>query len=77
MRATVAAIEQGEDINSKALSIGRHITVKITCYLLKQDKSECYENMAVLAMLRQAVGRGGEIGSSLWQTSSFNYDTEQ
>eukprot|EP00957_Ditylum_brightwellii_P177739 13538913-Ditylum_brightwellii.AAC.1 len=58
MRATVAVIEQGEDICSETLSVGRHITVEITCYLLKQDKCECYENRAVLAMLRQAVGRG-------------------
>ena len=77
MRATVAAIERGEDVCSKTLSVGRHITVEITRYLLKQDKSECYENRAVLAMLRQAVGRGGEIGSFVWQTSSFNHDTEQ
>eukprot|EP00957_Ditylum_brightwellii_P104406 7951783-Ditylum_brightwellii.AAC.1 len=77
MRATVAAIEQGEEVSSKTLSVERHITVKITHYLLKQDKSECYENRAVLAMLRQAVGRGGEIDSSVWRTSSFNYDTEQ
>eukprot|EP00957_Ditylum_brightwellii_P100636 7670626-Ditylum_brightwellii.AAC.1 len=28
-------------------------------------------------MLRQAVGRGSEIGSSMWRTSSFNHDTEQ
>eukprot|EP00957_Ditylum_brightwellii_P176587 13449480-Ditylum_brightwellii.AAC.1 len=77
MRATVAVIEQGEGVCSKALSVGRHITVEITRYLLKQDKSECYKNMAVLAILRQAVGRGDDIGSSVWQTSSFNYDTEQ
>eukprot|EP00957_Ditylum_brightwellii_P051213 3882531-Ditylum_brightwellii.AAC.1 len=77
MRAAVAAIEQVEEVNSKTLSVGKHITVEITCYLLKQDKSKCYENRAVLAMLRQAVGRGREIGSSVWHTSSFNYDTEQ
>eukprot|EP00957_Ditylum_brightwellii_P104722 7980956-Ditylum_brightwellii.AAC.1 len=46
MCATVAAIELGEDICSKALSVGGHITVEITHYLLKQDKSECYENRA-------------------------------
>eukprot|EP00957_Ditylum_brightwellii_P099086 7546713-Ditylum_brightwellii.AAC.1 len=69
MRVTVAAIEGREDINSKTLNVGRHITVEITCYLLKQDKSECYKNRAVLVMLRQAVGRGGEIGSSVWWTS--------
>eukprot|EP00957_Ditylum_brightwellii_P160606 12226582-Ditylum_brightwellii.AAC.1 len=61
MCATVAAIEQGEDVYSKTLSVGRHITVEITCYLLKQDKSESYESREVLVMLRQAVGRGGEI----------------
>eukprot|EP00957_Ditylum_brightwellii_P179362 13664114-Ditylum_brightwellii.AAC.2 len=27
--------------------------------------------------LKQAVGRSGEIGSSMQQTSSFNYNTEQ
>eukprot|EP00957_Ditylum_brightwellii_P011708 884510-Ditylum_brightwellii.AAC.1 len=41
------------------------------------NKSECYENRAVMAMLRQALGRGGEIGSSVWWTSSFNHDTKQ
>eukprot|EP00957_Ditylum_brightwellii_P194034 14777550-Ditylum_brightwellii.AAC.1 len=77
MHTTVAAIEQGEDVSSKTLSVERHITVKITRYFLKQDKSECYKNRVVFAMLRQAVGRGGEIGSSVWRTSSFNHDTEQ
>eukprot|EP00957_Ditylum_brightwellii_P162710 12390373-Ditylum_brightwellii.AAC.1 len=61
MHATVAAIEQGEEANSKSLSVRRHITVEITHYLLKQDNSECYDNRAMLAMLSQAVGRGGEI----------------
>eukprot|EP00957_Ditylum_brightwellii_P071582 5442696-Ditylum_brightwellii.AAC.1 len=61
MHATIAAIEQGEDVSSETLSVGRHITVEITTYPLKQDKSECHENRAVLAMLKQAVGRGGEI----------------
>eukprot|EP00957_Ditylum_brightwellii_P187884 14305637-Ditylum_brightwellii.AAC.1 len=58
MCTTVAVIEQGEDIYSKTLSVGRHITIEITRYLLKQDKSECYESWTELAMLRQAVGRG-------------------
>eukprot|EP00957_Ditylum_brightwellii_P042349 3206452-Ditylum_brightwellii.AAC.1 len=65
MSATVASIEHDEEENSETLSVGRHITVEITHYLLKQDKSECYENRAVLARLRQAVGGGGEIGSSV------------
>eukprot|EP00957_Ditylum_brightwellii_P100435 7655648-Ditylum_brightwellii.AAC.1 len=65
MHATVTAIEQGKEIYSKTLNVGRNITVEITRYLLKQDKYECYESRAVLAMLRQAVGRGDEIGSSV------------
>ena len=28
-------------------------------------------------MLRQAVGHGGEVGSSIWKSCSFNHDTEQ
>jgi hypothetical protein len=77
MRATVAAIERGEQVNKKTLSVGRQIIIYVTRHLLKQDKAESYENRAVLAILRQAVGRGGEIGSSVWCTSSFNLDTEQ
>eukprot|EP00957_Ditylum_brightwellii_P196568 14977306-Ditylum_brightwellii.AAC.1 len=30
-----------------------------------------------LAVGRQAVGCGGKVGSSIWKTCSFNYDTEQ
>eukprot|EP00957_Ditylum_brightwellii_P025170 1905255-Ditylum_brightwellii.AAC.1 len=61
MRATVAAIERGEQVNKKILSVGRQIIIYVTRHLLKQDKAESYEKRAVLAILRQAVGRGGEI----------------
>eukprot|EP00957_Ditylum_brightwellii_P061204 4644117-Ditylum_brightwellii.AAC.1 len=62
MCAYVAAIEKGLPVVKKTVGI--------------ENTPGGFENCAVLTALRQAVGHGGEIGSSIWHTHSWNDDTE-
>eukprot|EP00957_Ditylum_brightwellii_P063823 4843272-Ditylum_brightwellii.AAC.1 len=43
----------------------------------EDPKHEAYKSQAVLSVLRQAVERGGKVGSSIWKTCSFDHDTEK
>eukprot|EP00957_Ditylum_brightwellii_P009248 699719-Ditylum_brightwellii.AAC.1 len=45
-------------------------------HLISENTPDGFENCVVLTALRQAVGRGGKIGSSIWHTCSWNDDTE-
>eukprot|EP00957_Ditylum_brightwellii_P178792 13619113-Ditylum_brightwellii.AAC.1 len=77
MRCFVAAIEHGETVCKKTLAVGKALIIGMCKHLMSLNIPEAYESQAVLSILRQAVGRVGKVGSSIWKTCFFNHDTEQ
>ena len=68
MRASVAAIKRGESINKKTRAIRRKMMKGIILHVLKKNNTaDAYEDRLVLAMLRSAVGRSGEVSTANWK----------
>eukprot|EP00957_Ditylum_brightwellii_P083388 6338879-Ditylum_brightwellii.AAC.1 len=44
-------------------------------HFIKFDTADGYENHAVLTALRKAVGRGGKVRSTIWQSCYWNHNT--
>ena len=76
MRAYCKAIEKGESVTSDTLPVVRENIIAMNRHFIQKDDPGSFEKQAVLTALRQAVGRGGEIGTSIWKTCSWNIETE-
>jgi uncharacterized protein YihD (DUF1040 family) len=69
VRGIVAAIKRGESIGEKTEGIHRELLMDLTKCLLKNNTCDAIEARAVLVMLYHAVGRGGEVSTSNWDTA--------
>ena len=69
VRGIVAAIKRGESIGERTEGIHRELLMEIADSLLKKNTRESIESRAVLVMLYHAVGRGGEVSTSNWDTA--------
>lgn len=67
------AIKNGEKVSKKNVGLARKILLAMLLHLLKYS-DEGYEERAVLAMLYHAVGRGGEIASTTWESAEWDED---
>ena len=77
MRASVAAIKRGESVNKKTRAIRRKMMKEIIIFLLKKNNNAAaYEDRFVLAMLRSAVGRSGEVSTVNWKFAHWCDEAE-
>mmetsp|Transcript_12653 Transcript_12653/g.18593 ORF Transcript_12653/g.18593 Transcript_12653/m.18593 type:complete len:184 (-) Transcript_12653:11-562(-) len=77
MRATAAAIARGDIVAEKAVGVARQTIIEMSKHLMDQaDESLGYEERAVLTTLYHAVGRGGEVSASTWDSSYWELDRE-
>eukprot|EP00957_Ditylum_brightwellii_P148990 11343798-Ditylum_brightwellii.AAC.1 len=76
MRTYVGAISKGLAVVKKTVYVGCKAVIAINKHFIKCDSADGYENRVVLTALRQAVGRGGNVGSTIWQSCYWNHDTK-
>eukprot|EP00957_Ditylum_brightwellii_P039301 2973202-Ditylum_brightwellii.AAC.1 len=76
MCAHDCAIDKGLPVMKKTVGVGGSIIINMNKHLISENTPDGFENCALLTALRQAMGRGCEIGSSIWHTYSWNEDTE-
>ena len=69
IRGKVEAICRGDSIGERIEGIHRELLIDIAEALLKRNTSESIQGRAVLVMLYHAVGRGGEVSTSNWNTA--------
>jgi hypothetical protein len=69
MRARVAAIARGEPVENRTVGIHRDLIIKICDQLLEEGTVAAMEERAILTTLYHAVGRGGEVSTSNWDTA--------
>jgi hypothetical protein len=69
IRGKVEAICRGDSIGERTEGIHRELLIDIAEALLKRNTSESIQGRAVLVMLYHAVGRGGEVSTSNWNTA--------
>ncbi|EJK44324.1 hypothetical protein THAOC_37144, partial [Thalassiosira oceanica] len=75
MKATVECIKRGGRVTKKAVGMSTEALKSTALFLLKQDnKSLGYEDRAILVTLYHAVGRGGEVDSSTWESAQYDTD---
>jgi hypothetical protein len=70
-KLSVAAIKRGEQIENRTVGIHRELLVRICDVLLSVGTSSALENRAVILALYHAVGRGGEVSTSNWNTAGW------
>jgi hypothetical protein len=77
VRMATACILRGEKISEKAIGVSRETLLKMCLFLLKQeDQVLGCEERCVLVILFHAVGRGGEISASTWDSTSWDEDRQ-
>ena len=74
MRATAAAIKRGDAISDKTPGIQQDLLKSINKRLLEQNR---HEDRAVTNTIFYAVGRGGEVSTSIWDTTEWDTKQEQ
>ncbi|EJK48593.1 hypothetical protein THAOC_32595, partial [Thalassiosira oceanica] len=75
MKATVECIKRGGRVTKKAVGMSTEALKSTALFLPKQDnKSLGYEDRAILVTLYHAVGRGGEVDSSTWESAQYDTD---
>ena len=72
----VAAFNNGVTIVKETVGVGRHIILKMNSHLIKQGLPDCFENTVVFITLNQTVGRGSEVRLSIWDSLSWNHNTD-
>eukprot|EP00979_Chaetoceros_neogracilis_P008209 scaffold1828_cov272-Chaetoceros_neogracile.AAC.7 len=79
-RARTNAFYRGDTAKHNKCYLRRHTVAKITMFYLKnpvrKQDSKGWEDMAITNVLRQAVGRAGEIGYFNWNDSCFESDDQ-
>ena len=75
-RLHVAEVKRGLAITAKSKCIRRKLLSDIVTHVLKENSSEAYLNRAVLTVLRQAMGRGGEVSTATWDSVSWDSNGE-
>ncbi|EJK45785.1 hypothetical protein THAOC_35583 [Thalassiosira oceanica] len=75
MKATVECIKRGGRVSKKAVGMSAETLKSTALFLLKQEDANLgYEERAILVTLYHAVGRGGEVDSSVWNFASYDED---
>jgi hypothetical protein len=77
VRAAAACILRGESISEKAVGIARS-TLKEMCRWLMSQENQVIgaEELCILVILFHAVGRGGEVSASTWDSAHWDVDRE-
>jgi hypothetical protein len=72
IRASVASIARGESVSKKTVGFSRQ-TLANCCRFLMHQESEAlgYEERCVILVLYHAVGRGGEVSTSTWNSAQW------
>mmetsp|Transcript_19499 Transcript_19499/g.42365 ORF Transcript_19499/g.42365 Transcript_19499/m.42365 type:complete len:741 (+) Transcript_19499:209-2431(+) len=77
MRASVECIKRGGTVSKKAVGFARAALANSCEFLMGQDNQSLgYEERLVLLMLFHAVGRGGEVSTSTWDSARWDEDRE-
>ena len=50
------------------VGVGRQIIIKINTHFVKKYSPDGFQNRSVMISLRQEVGRGSEVGLSIWNS---------
>ena len=72
MRGRIAAIDRGETISDQAIGCSRDTLVEMALFLMRENTPLSYEERCILTTLFHAVGRGGEISASTWNSAYFH-----
>lgn len=77
LRASVAAIARGEAISKKTVGFSRKTLANCCRFLMKQENEGLgYEERCVILILFHAVGRGGEVSTSTWNSAQWEEERE-
>ena len=76
MHTCVAAIDKGVTVLKKKVGVGHQIITKVNTQLIKHDSPGGFDNRYAWTAPIQALGRGGEVRSSIWNSCSWNHNTE-
>ena len=68
MRTYIDVIDKGVTVVNNTVGVGRHIIIKINKNFVKKDSPDGFQNRSVMTSLRQEVGRGSEVGLSIWNS---------
>ena len=75
MKATVECIKRGGRVSKKAIGMSEEALKSTALFLLKQDDATLgNEERAILVTLYHAVGRAGEVDSSVWDFATYDVD---